>query len=99
MILWLLILIIHLIRVEYPTDFRRVYYNKFYFYTHLNCLYIDLYDEMAATSAYGPPPPPTTTHSSIHTNSFFAATGPSSALLSTQYGISPLSYHGQESED
>ncbi len=42
----------------------------------------------------------------MHTNSFFAAaaaaaavTGPSSSLLSTQYGISPLSYHRQGSED
>jgi len=59
-----------------------------------------LYEEMAT--------PPLTTHPSMHTNSFFAAaaagaaaavTGPSSSLLSTQYGISPLSYHGQGSED
>ncbi len=53
--------------------------------------------------------PITTSHPSMHTNSFFAAaaaaaaaavTGPNGALLSTQYAISPLSYHGQEeSED
>jgi len=42
----------------------------------------------------------TATHPSMHNNSFFAAaaaatvlTDPSSSLLSTQYGISPLSYH------
>jgi hypothetical protein len=60
-----------------------------------------LYEEMAV--------PITTSHPSMHTNSFFAAaaaaaaaavTGPNGALLSTQYAISPLSYHGQEeSED
>ncbi|CAF2630846.1 unnamed protein product [Rotaria sp. Silwood2] len=58
----------------------------------------NLYDEMARTSAYQSPP--ITNYSSMQSNSFFTAvTDPNHTLLSTQYGISPSSYHGQESVD
>jgi hypothetical protein len=60
-----------------------------------------LYDEMAGTSVYCPPP--TSIHPTTHPNSFFAAAvgvrDPNGSLLSTEYGISPSSYHGQESGD
>ena len=66
----------------------------------------DLYDEMAATSAYCPPP---TSHPSaypscpsMHPSSFFAAAAAAVAAVSNnatsiQHSISPSSYHGHES--
>jgi hypothetical protein len=56
---------------------------------------------MAGTSVYCPPP--ASIHPTTHPNSFFAAAvgvrDPNGSLLSTEYGISPSSYHGQESGD
>ncbi|CAF0823880.1 unnamed protein product [Rotaria sordida] len=58
----------------------------------------NLHDEIARTSAYRSPP--ITNYSSMRSNSFFnAVTDANNTLLSTQYGISPSSYHGQESGD
>ncbi|CAF3705272.1 unnamed protein product [Rotaria sp. Silwood1] len=58
----------------------------------------NIYDEIARTSAYRSPP--ITNYTSMQSNSFFTAvTDPSNTLLSTQYGISPSSYHRQESVD
>ncbi|CAF3297903.1 unnamed protein product [Rotaria socialis] len=55
----------------------------------------NLYDDLARTSAYRSPPIPI--YASMYPNSFFSAvTDPSNTLLSTHYGISPSSYHGQE---
>ena len=72
-----------------------------------SCFIEDLYDEMAATSAYCPPP---TSHPSaypscpsMHPSSFFAAAAAAAAaaavgnnVTSISHGISPSSYHGQE---
>ncbi|CAF1086029.1 unnamed protein product [Adineta steineri] len=67
----------------------------------------NLYDEMAATSAYCPPPTSYPSCPSMHPSSFFAAAAAAAAVAavgnnttSIQHGISPSSsspYHGQES--
>jgi hypothetical protein len=84
-------------------DSRVVCYNRVYFLCGFRCFSIDLYDEMTTTAAYCSSS--AITHPSIHPDSFFttaavaaaAVTGSNSALLSTQYGISPSLYHRQES--
>lgn len=94
MIICLLILILQWIQVEQHMNFRQVCHSKFYFNINI-LLLIDLYDDIARTSAYRSPPIPN--YASMHPNSFFSAvTDPSNTLLSTRYGISPSSYHGQE---
>ncbi len=67
----------HLIQIEYHTDFRLVDYKKFYFYINFNSfLNLDL-------------SPVPTTHRSMHSSSFFAATALTSSSSTLQYRISP----------
>ncbi|CAF0874885.1 unnamed protein product [Adineta steineri] len=92
-------------------DYSNIMMNNPYHTFDLNRtsygLQLNLNDEMTTTSGYCPTP--TITYPSMHSNSFFTAaavaaaaaatTGPSSTFLSTQYGISPLSYYRQGSEN